>query len=187
MRITRVYTKTGDSGQTSLVDGSRVSKADPRVAAYGDVDELNSWLGLVRVDLADHALDAMLGTIQNELFILGADLASPLTIAVPRIDESHVTGLEETIDALMEELEPLREFILPGGTRVGAGLHVARTIARRAERLIVLLAAESEINQKALIYVNRLSDLLFVMARVANHRAGSREESADFSARGRTS
>lgn len=185
MRITRVYTKTGDAGETSLVDGSRVSKADVRVDAYGDVDELNSWLGLARVGFSDPQLDRILGSIQNELFVLGADLASPLTIAVPRIDENHISGLEQTIDQLLEELEPLKEFILPGGTSLGAQLHVARTIARRAERVVVALAAQVEINQPALIYLNRLSDLLFVMARVANKREGTREESANFSARTR--
>jgi cob(I)alamin adenosyltransferase len=185
MRITRVYTKTGDAGETSLVDGSRVSKADARVAAYGDVDELNSYLGLARIDLADSELEGMLGVIQNELFILGADLASPLAIAVPRIDVEMVAGLERAIDKLMEELAPLREFILPGGTRGAAQLHIARTIARRAERLVVTLAAQTEINQPALIYLNRLSDLLFVMARVANQRAGTSEASANFSARSR--
>ena len=186
MRITRVYTKSGDAGETSLVDGSRVSKADARVAAYGDVDELNSLLGLARVGLADAQLDAALGRIQNELFIVGADLASPMTIAVPRIQADHVAEMEGLIDALMEELEPLREFILPGGTHLGAMLHLARTVARRAERLVVALAAQAEINPRAVEYLNRLSDLLFVMARVANRRAGVTEQSADFSSRGKT-
>lgn len=190
MRITRVYTKTGDAGETSLVDGSRVSKAHERVAAYGDVDELNSLLGLARVgladaQLADAQLDAALGKIQNELFIVGADLASPLTIQVPRVDETHISELEQLIDSLLEELEPLREFILPGGTQLGASLHLARTVARRAERSIVTLAAREEINEQALIYLNRLSDLLFVMARVANQRAGVREQAANFSQRGK--
>lgn len=190
MRITRVYTKTGDAGETSLVDGSRVSKAHERVAAYGDVDELNSLLRLARVgladaQLADAQLDAALGKIQNELFIVGADLASPLTIQVPRVDETHISELEQLIDSLLEELEPLREFILPGGTQLGASLHLARTVARRAERSIVTLAAREEINEQALIYLNRLSDLLFVMARVANQRAGVREQAANFSQRGK--
>ena len=190
MRITRVYTKTGDAGETSLVDGSRVSKAHERVAAYGDVDELNSLLGLARVglpdaQLADAQLDAALSKIQNELFIVGADLASPLTIQVPRVDETHIAELEQLIDSLLEELEPLREFILPGGTQLGASLHLARTVARRAERSIVTLAAREEINEQALIYLNRLSDLLFVMARVANQRAGVREQAANFSQRGK--
>jgi cob(I)alamin adenosyltransferase len=187
MRITKVYTKTGDGGETSLVDGKRVSKDDPRVCAYGDVDELNSFLGLARIELTDSELGGLLGTIQNELFILGADLATPLPMEVPRIDDQHIEGLEGAIDQLMAELEPLREFILPGGTRAAALLHIARTIARRAERLVVTLATETEISQPGLIYLNRLSDLLFVMARIANKRAGTVEASADFSARtGRT-
>ncbi|MEY4166857.1 MAG: hypothetical protein RIR52_681 [Acidobacteriota bacterium] len=183
MRITRVYTRTGDRGETSLVDGSRVSKADARVSAYGDVDELNSVLGLARVELDDPELTSLLGTIQNDLFVLGADLATPQPMAVPRIAGSHILGLEQAIDRLMEELEPLREFILPGGTRGAALLHIARTVARRAERLVVLLAEEAEINDSALIYLNRLSDLLFVMARIANKRAATAEASANFSTR----
>ncbi len=185
MRITRVYTKTGDAGETSLVDGSRVSKDDPRVNGYGEVDELNSWLGLTRVGLDDPDLDGILATIQNDLFILGADLASPLTIAVPRINDDHISHLEAEIDRLMEELEPLREFILPGGSLVAARLHISRTIARRAERAVVGLVARGETGHPGLIYLNRLSDLLFVMARVANKRGGTSEESADFSARHR--
>lgn len=186
MRITRVYTKTGDKGETSLVDGSRVSKADLRVAAYGDVDELNSLLGMARVGLQDAQLDEALGRIQNELFIVGADLASPMAIQVPRMTEERIAAMEQLIDLLLEELEPLREFILPGGSALGATLHLARTVARRAERAIVSLAAEAEINLRALEYLNRLSDLLFVMARVANHRAGQREEAANFSERSKT-
>ncbi len=185
MRITRVYTKSGDAGKTSLVDGSRVSKDDPRVAAYGDVDELNSLLGIARVGLDDQQLDGALGRIQNELFIVGADLASPVEIQVPRITEEHISEMEQFIDLLLEELEPLREFILPGGTRLGATLHLARTVARRAERTVVTLSAQSEINQRAIIYLNRLSDLLFVMARVANKRYGVMEELANFSERGK--
>ncbi|HKX32575.1 MAG TPA: cob(I)yrinic acid a,c-diamide adenosyltransferase, partial [Blastocatellia bacterium] len=172
MRISRVYTKSGDAGETSLVDGSRVRKDDPRVTAYGEVDELNSWLGLARTGLTDQQLAEALGTIQNELFIVGADLASPLTVQVPRIGEEQIEQMEQLIDLLLEELEPLREFILPGGTQLGATLHLARTVARRAERTVVSLMAREEINEKTLKYLNRLSDLLFVMARVANKRAG---------------
>ncbi len=185
MRITRVYTKSGDTGETSLVDGSRVSKADPRVAAYGDVDELNSLLGFARVGLMDQQLNGALGKVQNELFIVGADLASPLEIQVPRIDEEHVAEMERLIDLLLEDLEPLREFILPGGTQLGAILHLARAVSRRAERSVVELAAQSGINKLSLIYLNRLSDLLFVMARVANKRSGVMEEPANFSQRGK--
>ncbi len=185
MRITRVYTRSGDAGETSLVDGSRVRKDDPRVAAYGDVDELNSLLGIARAGLADQQLNESLGKIQNELFIVGADLATPLGVQVPRVGEDHVAEMERQIDLLLEELEPLREFILPGGTQPGATLHLARTVARRAERSVVTLAAQSAINEHALKYLNRLSDLLFVMARVANKRSGMREESANFSERGK--
>jgi len=183
MRITKVYTKTGDSGETSLVDGSRVSKAHDRVCAYGDVDELNSVLGLARIELDDPELKDLIVSIQNELFVLGADLATPQPMAVPRIEDSQVRGLEQAIDRLMEELEPLREFILPGGTRGAAVLHIARTVARRAESVVVLLREQIEINEAALIYLNRLSDLLFVMARIANKRAATPEASARFSAR----
>jgi len=185
LRITRVYTRSGDAGETSLVDGSRVSKADPRVAAYGDVDELNSLLGIARVGLANQQLNDALGKIQNELFIVGADLASPMEIQVPRVEEGHIAEMEQLIDLLLEELEPLREFILPGGAQLGAALHLARAVSRRAERSVVALAAQSAINQQALIYLNRLSDLLFVMARVANKRYGAKEESANFSQRGK--
>jgi cob(I)alamin adenosyltransferase len=181
-----VYTKSGDAGETSLVDGSRVSKSDLRVAAYGDVDEVNSLLGVARVDIADPQLNDALGQIQNELFIVGADLASPMSVQVPRVGAAHVTEMERLIDLLLDELEPLREFILPGGARQGAILHLARTVARRAERSVVLLAAQSAINEQALIYLNRLSDLLFVMARVANKRSGVKEESANFSERGKS-
>lgn len=184
MRITRVYTKSGDAGQTSLVDGSRVSKADLRVASYGDVDELNSLLGLARVGLADAQFDQLIGRIQNELFVLGADLASPAGVPVPRVSEDLVVALEHDIDALMDELEPLREFILPGGNLLASYLHLARTVARRAERTVVDLAAREEITDAAVRYLNRLSDLLFVMARVANKRGGTPEISANFSQRG---
>ncbi len=185
MRITRVYTRSGDTGETSLVDGSRVSKADLRVTSYGDVDELNSLLGLARVDLADTQMDQVLGSIQNELFIVGADLASPAGTPVPRVEEGLVVALEQIIDGFMNDLEPLREFILPGGNRLGATLHLARTVARRAERTVTALAAQEEINPVALRYLNRLSDLLFVLARVANKRSGTNEQLANFSARGK--
>jgi cob(I)alamin adenosyltransferase len=183
MRISKVYTKSGDSGETSLVDGSRVSKADLRVAAYGDVDELNSLLGIARIDIADEEFDQLLGQIQNELFIVGADLATPAGTNVPRVGDPLVIGLEQSIDLFNSQLEPLREFILPGGGRGGAILHLARTVARRAERATVALAAREEINPAAVRYLNRLSDLLFVMARLANKRAGVKEQQANFSER----
>jgi len=183
VRITKVYTKTGDAGETSLVGGTRVSKASLRVSAFGDVDELNSLLGVARTFLSDQELDAELGRIQNELFILGADLASPMEVPLRRVDETLVHDLEQLIDRLLEELEPLREFILPSGSQAGAMLHLARTIARRAERSVVLLAEEEQINSQALIYLNRLSDYLFVAARAVNRRAGVTEHLANFSGR----
>lgn len=183
MRITKVYTKSGDAGETSLVSGDRVSKADGRVMAYGDVDELNSLLGVTRTFLNDEQMDAALGRVQNELFILGADLASPMSIAVPRVEETLIAEMEQVIDGFLEELEPLQEFILPGGSQAAAFLHLARTVARRAERTAVALAQHEEINPGAVRYLNRLSDLLFVMARVANRRAGVKEPAANFSAR----
>jgi cob(I)alamin adenosyltransferase len=183
VRITKVYTKTGDAGETALVGGTRVSKAQARVVAFGDVDELNSLLGVARTFLADEELDAELGRIQNELFILGADLASPSDVQLRRVDETLVQELEQLIDRLLEELEPLQEFILPGGSQAGAFLHLARTVARRAERSVVLLTEQESINAHALVYLNRLSDYLFVAARVVNRRTGMAEHLAHFSER----
>ncbi|MEW6730486.1 MAG: cob(I)yrinic acid a,c-diamide adenosyltransferase [Acidobacteriota bacterium] len=180
MRITRVYTRKGDRGDTGLVDGSRVSKACLRVDAYGEVDELNSLLGLIRVKLADEEIDEVLAIIQNDLFIMGADLASPLAINCPRIEKVFIEALEKWADRYLKKLEPLKEFILPGGCEAGALLHVARTVARRAERRIVKLAAEAEINPLAIAYINRLSDLLFVLAREVNRRAGLPERAVNF-------
>ena len=183
MRISKVYTKTGDQGQTSLVGGARVSKSSLRVDAYGDVDELNSMIGVARSQSSDEAIDEVLGLIQNDLFTLGADLASPAEIQVPRISEPFVVKLEEISDRFLAELEPLKEFILPGGSKAGAMLHLARTVARRAERRAVGLAEHEELNPEAIVYLNRLSDLLFILARVVNHRAGVPEKMTDFSNR----
>jgi cob(I)alamin adenosyltransferase len=183
MRINRVYTRTGDNGQTSLVGGARVSKSSLRVDAYGDVDELNSVIGIARARSNDRQIDEVLGLIQNDLFTLGADLASPSRINVPRIDESFVTKLEYFADQLLSELEPLKEFILPGGTDAGAVLHLARTVARRAERRAVALSEAEELNPEAIVYLNRLSDLLFILARTVNHRGGVQEKMTDFSKR----
>jgi cob(I)alamin adenosyltransferase len=180
MRITRVYTRSGDKGDTGLVDGSRVSKASLRVDAYGEVDELNSLLGLVRVKLSDTEIDEVLGAIQNDLFIVGADLASPLSIKCPRIEKGFIDALEKWADRYFKKLEPLKEFILPGGSESGALLHLARTTARRAERRVVRLGAEAEINPLTIAYLNRLSDLLFVLAREVNRREGVTERSVDF-------
>ena len=182
-RISKVTTRTGDTGQTSLVGGARVSKASLRVEAYGEVDELNSLLGLARARLNDAQIDQALGHIQNDLFTLGADLASLAEIEVPRISESFITALEALSNDLLSELEPLREFILPGGSEAGALLHVARTVARRAERRVVALAEAESVNAAAIIYLNRLSDLLFNLARAVNRRAGIPEAMTDFSKR----
>ena len=179
-RITKVYTKTGDEGLTSLISGVRVSKSSPRVEAYGDVDELNAVLGLARNHVRDEELGAMLIEIQNDLFIIGADLASPPEIEVPRIGENRVGELEAQIDKLLQELEPLKEFILPGGSEGGSYLHLSRTVSRRAERRIVRLMEVEELNQNTLKYMNRLSDLLFVMARIENKRSGFEESFTEF-------
>ena len=183
MRISKVYTRTGDRGETSLVGGKRVSKADLRVDAYGDVDELNSVIGMARTYLSDPGIDEALSRIQNDLFTLGADLASPAEVEVPRIGEEFIAALEELSDRFLAHLEPLTEFILPGGAASGATLHVARTVARRAERKVVALQAQEEINAETITYLNRLSDLLFILARAANKFSGATEKLADFSRR----
>jgi len=183
MRISKVVTKTGDAGQTGLIGGARVPKSAQRVQAYGDVDELNSWLGLTVAHLREPQIASQLEAIQHTLFTLGADLAAPEGVAVPRVEAAHVEELEQVMEGLMEELPPLEEFVLPGGGPGGAALHVARTVTRRAERLAVGLAMEEYVNPQAIIYLNRLSDLLFVMARVANRREGRPETLAEFSAR----
>jgi len=174
----KIYTRTGDAGETSLFDGTRARKDDARVDAYGEVDELNAWLGFVRASSLDPTLDEELLALQRDLFALGAQLADPSDRLAPRvtkavIDDAHIVRLEELIDRLEEELPPLRRFILAGGTSAGAALHVARTVCRRAERRIVAL--HPPIDPVLLRYLNRLSDLLFVLARVINHRAGVTE------------
>jgi len=175
-----VYTRKGDKGETSLVGSAKVSKASARVEAYGDVDELNSFIGIARARIEDKEIDAVLRKIQNDLFTVGADLASPIDVRAPRIEKRYVDELEQLIDKFLAELEPLKEFILPGGDEAGALLHGARAIARRAERHAVKLAQEEEVNDQVIAYINRLSDLLFVLARVANRRAGGSEELVDF-------
>ena len=175
----KIYTRTGDGGDTGLFDGTRVPKSDPRVAAYGDVDELNAWLGFVRASLTDAGLGTMLEQIQRDLFALGARLADPAHKIANRVTKAAVTAaditrLEEWIDQLESELPPLRRFILAGGSPGGAGLHVARTVCRRAERAIVGLGRDA-VEPDLLTYINRLSDLLFVMGRAANRRAGAAE------------
>ncbi|MBV9395995.1 MAG: cob(I)yrinic acid a,c-diamide adenosyltransferase [Methylobacteriaceae bacterium] len=177
VRLNKIYTRTGDDGTTGLGSGERRRKDDLRVEAYGTVDEANAAIGLARLSSADDKpLDAMLSAIQNDLFDLGADLATPPTDTPPpyeplRMTQAQVDRLEREIDGLNAELSPLRSFVLPGGTKAAAALHLARTITRRAERLIVALAAAEPVGAPALKYVNRLSDFLFVAARYANHRA----------------
>jgi cob(I)alamin adenosyltransferase len=172
--LNRIYTRTGDEGLTGLADGTRVSKASDRVSAYGEVDELNAVLGLARLETSgDPELDAMLARIQNDLFDLGADLATPLKLDGPpalRIVESQVERLEREIDTLNAALSPLTSFVLPGGSRASAHLHLARTTCRRAERAATafIAALPSPAHGEALRYLNRLSDLLFVAARYAN-------------------
>lgn len=177
----RIYTRTGDTGQTGLFGGGRVSKADPRVEAYGAVDELNSVLGLVRARLAAGPLSDFLAGVQGRLFEVGAELATErredpkLAAHVPEVTASHVTELEGWIDRLEAELPALRGFVLPGGSEAGALLHVARTVCRRAERRVVALAERAAVNPEILRYLNRLGDFLFVAARWVNHRAGTPE------------
>jgi cob(I)alamin adenosyltransferase len=175
----KIYTRTGDGGDTGLFDGTRVSKADPRVSTYGDVDELNAWLGLVRAAGVDPEIAGMLEQIQRDLFALGARLADPARRIAQRVTKAAVgsddiTRLEGWIDHFEAELAPLRRFILAGGSPAGASLHVARTVCRRAERAMVALGADA-CESELLVYVNRLSDLLFVMARAVNRRAGVAE------------
>jgi cob(I)alamin adenosyltransferase len=179
--LNRIYTRTGDGGDTGLATGERVKKFDLRVEAYGEVDEANAALGLVRLHTGDDsALDAMLERIQNDLFDLGADLATPerpgkaLGWEALRVTEPQVARLEQEIDQLNESLAPLTSFVLPAGSPAAAHLHLARTICRRAERVAVRLADQPEeaVNSAALKYLNRLSDLLFVMARYANLKRG---------------
>jgi len=173
VRLTRIYTRGGDRGETSLGDGTRVRKDALRVEAYGTVDEANAAIGLARLD-AEGEADAMLGRIQNDLFDLGADLCTPedgrKAEGALRIAAAQVERLEREIDAMNEALKPLDSFILPGGSRCGAALHLARTVTRRAERLVVALAAAEPVNQEAVKYLNRLSDHLFVLGRWVNGR-----------------
>ena len=168
VKLNKIYTRTGDGGDTSLVDGRRVAKHSRRPAAFGDVDEANSVIGLARLHTSDDA-DEMLGRIQNDLFDLGADLATPEGDSPAlRITGDQVTRLETEIDDMNTSLEPLKSFILPGGTEATAWLHLARTVVRRAERRMTELATEEVVNDTAMKYVNRLSDHLFVLARILN-------------------
>jgi cob(I)alamin adenosyltransferase len=173
VQLTRIYTRGGDKGETSLGDGTRVAKDDARVAAYGTVDEANAAVGLARLQCAGEA-DAMLARIQNDLFDLGADLCRPGPAeneggeATLRVVDAQVMRLEREIDAMNAKLAPLKSFVLPGGTPAAAALHLARTVVRRAERLAVALARSEAVNPAAVRYLNRLSDHLFVLSRHVN-------------------
>ena len=177
----RIYTKTGDKGDTGLFGGGRVAKDDPRVDAYGEVDELNAVLGMARSIEMMPRIDEVLLPVQRDLFAIGALLATPdhekmeQQLEKARIDDGRIAQLERAIDEGETELEPLRSFILPGGTPKSAALHVARTVCRRAERRVVRLARDIPLPPLVVVYLNRLSDLLFVLARVANRRAGAGE------------
>lgn len=180
VKLNKIYTRTGDDGSTGLVDGSRLGKDDVRVRAYGDVDETNSVIGLVRLQLENRHLDAMLSRIQNDLFDLGADLATPLPAKgevdseyALRMIASQTKRLETELDELNADLEPLNSFVLPGGHPPAAYLHQARTVCRRAERVCVALAANTPVNPHALSYLNRLSDFLFVAARWCNDQGAT--------------
>jgi cob(I)alamin adenosyltransferase len=177
----KIYTKTGDAGDTGLFGGGRVGKDHPRVEAYGDVDELNAALGVVRAAEPMSRVDEIIIAAQRDLLSIGALLATPDRekmaehLRKARLDDARIGELEHAIDECERELEPLRSFILPGGTRKAAALHVARTVCRRAERRIVALGREAELPPVVVRYLNRLSDLLFMLARVANRRSGAAE------------
>ena len=175
----KIYTKTGDRGQTALFGGERVSKANARVEAYGEVDELNSILGLARAERFDDELDELLARLQSQLFTLGAELATPpdskADLGIVAVSDADVALLEQAIDKAESELEPLKTFILPGGSRSAATLHLARTVCRRAERSLVRLAQDEPVRDECVRYLNRLSDALFVFGRLANLRAGVRD------------
>ncbi len=177
----KIYTKTGDDGDTGLFGGGRVPKDHPRVTAYGEVDELNAVIGQARSVEMMPRIDEVLAPVQRDLFALGAMLATPDLVKMKeqlekaRISDARIAQLEQAIDDGEAELEPLKAFILPGGTAKAAALHVARTVCRRAERAVIHLQKDTEVPQLVIVYLNRLSDLLFVLARVANKRAGAGE------------
>lgn len=175
----RIYTRTGDAGTTGLFGGGRVSKDHPRVAAYGDIDELNAAIGLARAMAPGMREDPLLEAIQRDLFSIGGQLATPdpervaASMEKAALHEGRIAEMEAAIDAADDELPPLRAFILPGGTQAAAAFHVARTVCRRAERSMVSLAASEGVPAGFVAYINRLSDLLFALARLANRRAGT--------------
>jgi len=169
----KIYTRTGDSGETSLFGGSRIAKNDPRIEAYGTIDELNSFLGIARASWPSSPIDAQLQRIQSDLFDIGAYLAAPGTERFRSVGATRIQELEQEIDAMEADLQPLTTFIVPGGSPAAAQLHVARTVCRRAERRVVALEDSSVEMQTTIAYLNRLSDFLFVTARFANRRHGT--------------
>ena len=176
VRLTKIYTRGGDAGETSLGDGSRVSKLDARIAAYGTVDELNAAVGVVVADGCPETIREVLVRVQNELFDLGADLSVPIWHeARLRVTQEQIDRLEDECDRFNAELPDLKSFVLPGGTVAAARLHVARTVCRRAEREALVAAGAHDVNSLALVYLNRLSDLLFILARAANGADGQAE------------
>ena len=176
VRLTKIYTRGGDAGETSLGDGSRVSKLDPRIGAFGTVDELNAAVGLVVAGACPEPIRVVLLRVQNELFDLGADLSVPIELEGRlRVTQEQVDALERDCDAFNADLPELRSFVLPGGSEAAARLHVARTVCRRAERDALRASEEVAIDPFALVYLNRLSDLLFILARAANALDGTEE------------
>jgi len=176
----RIYTKTGDKGETSLLGGRRVPKDDLRIETYGTVDELNSVIGIVRSMKVPKVVDVVLERVQNDLFILGADLATPISSSrrsanVPRIDGGHIAATEAIITQIHPKLPPLKRFILPGGSQASSHLHYARAVCRRAERRAVKLGRTENVNPRVTPYLNRLSDLLFILARFASQKARVKE------------
>lgn len=172
----KIYTKTGDSGETGLFGGARVSKASARVDAYGNLDELNACLGVCRAGALPPSIDAVLGDAQAELFSLGAELATvqgrEASLGIALVGDAEIAGLERAIDASEAQLAPLKTFVLPGGSAASASLHLARTVCRRAERSVIAMRAQEPVRDTVVVYLNRLSDLLFSLARQANLRAG---------------
>lgn len=173
----KIYTKKGDDGSTSLYGGQTVSKSSKRIAAYGTVDELNSVLGMILAEDHSNKTNSLLTTIQEQLFVLGADLATPFSkeTRINRISNEEIVFLEKSIDDMETELPPLKNFILPGGTKAGATIHFSRTVCRRAERMAVECAAEEYLSPESIKYLNRLSDFLFVLGRYENHISGTKE------------
>jgi len=176
--VARIYTKTGDKGESSLFGGRRVRKDHLRLESYGTIDELNAAIGVIRASGPGDEIDEILADLQDELFILGADLATPeaeSARSVPRISMDDTQKLEAAIDRVEPHLKQLQKFIHPGGSGVAAQLHVARTVCRRAERCVVRLSGQEAVSEACIVYLNRLSDLLFILARYANHLAGVAE------------